>query len=160
MKKRIIGIALLILGILIISFGIYNVMSNTTTKQPKKTITKTDALNRTINSSDKVKEEHCLDYLCISNMEMINEDENISIITGNLINKSDKIIPKGWINLVFTVEEEKITEAFYHEELQPNEAVPLELQHKNSKIVNAKDYKIKTPSKEEQEKYEQETPKE
>jgi len=105
--------------------------------------------DRKRNKSEAMKEKHCLDKICITDIENTFESGSIGVISGNMINEGDSSIPAGYLKLSFTAEnfEEKLI--IYHAELPARKQIPLEIQHKNEKIVEATNVKIENPTPEE-----------
>ena len=102
------------------------------------------------NESENLKKQHCLENLCIDELEVITDNNaNLSIVSGYLKNQSSQPAPKGYIKIIFTIGTETFEEILYHDEISGNGTYKLEWQHKNEQLVDAIDYKLETPTEEE-----------
>lgn len=140
MKKKIIILSLvfvLLLGIgITLSLTYFN-------EDYMNRMTEKKIYNRERNNKKKIKEKHCLDNICINSMEIVNEYEDIRVISGELENISNDTLEAGTITLEFKVGKETYTEIIYYDTLLPNQSAYFETHHDNEFLVKAIDYKMK-----------------
>ena len=105
--------------------------------------------NRKRNKSEAMKEKHCLDKTCATDIENILESGSFGVISGNIVNEGDSPVPAGYLKFTFTVGDSEEKLVFYHEEFPVGKKIPIEIQHTNEKIVEATNLKIEIPTTEE-----------
>lgn len=154
----IIGIAALLLvsGIILNILGILNIPNF---DKPKKNneISQEEIdkiYNRDRNKSKDISKKHCLDNLCINSMEITFQKDAFGVVSAVMYNDSEEVVPMGYVNLKFEVNDDNLTLHFYHNEIQPGEKIPLEIHFTDSRFISAKDYMIEYPSDEERLEYE------
>ena len=158
MKKILITITLLI-GMLLMILGIsIQLSSSKESSKAEPTTNETEELTEKEideiydierNESKNIKKEHCLNNICISSMEIINQYDDIMVVSGEITNKSASITPAGYIKIVFQLEEKQETLMFYYNAIESNKTIPLELQHQKKELVTATDYTIEIPTQDE-----------
>lgn len=142
-KKGIIlmlSILLVIFIIILIVFIIYSPkpLKNDNTQPVEETISK--------NKSEKIKEEHCIESLCLVSTKISYDNKNkIGEIEFNFKNKGTESLPQGFIKLV-AKDNPKISFVIYHLELNPDSEMPSLIQFKDKKIVEIKDFILKKPT--------------
>lgn len=137
MKRKIILLILIIGASLLLVGSILNTMVSPTgsnNNSSKETPSK--------EKPSKLKEKHCLNGLCLTNVEIINDSSGIAVINGTITNISNETIPASCIKLIFELDQDSITKSICYLELKANQAVPLELQHQDKSLEKATDYKI------------------
>lgn len=159
MKKKKVIIIILILGFLLISTGITYYFINltpteniTTKEKDNKKEPEKELINPNIekNEKDTFKEEHCLDNICIEELNVLNElDAEKSIVDGILINKSSQIIPAGYIKIEFNLEDGVHSEVLAHNEIPANGETVLSWYHKDKNLINSTNYKLVKPTDQE-----------
>jgi len=143
-KSLLIKILLLILIILIAIVIALVLISN----KPNNKIPKEDNKIYT-NKSEKIKKEHCLETLCLTNTKInYNSEYKIGEIEFNFKNKGTETIPQGFVKVVVK-DNPEISFVVYHLELKPDSEIPSLIQFKNKKIVDIKDFILEKPTDEE-----------
>lgn len=100
-----------------------------------------------VNESEKLKEQHCIENICIDTLSVVTDnDQKISVVSGELKNTSAQVIPEGYIKIIFKVGEETFEKMLYHDVIQPNGINVLEWQHHNEKLTEAPDYQLVKPT--------------
>lgn len=144
MKRKIILLILIIGASLLLVGSILNVMfppSVSNSRPSKGTPSK--------EKPSKLQEKHCLDALCLTKVEIINDSSGIAVINGTITNISNETIPANCIKLIFELEQDSITKSICYLDLQAYQTVPLELQHQDKNLKKATDYKIEPFSSQE-----------
>ena len=138
-----IGGLLLVIGIILVSVNAIKGEPPTKNKeQVEEYIPDVDK-----NESEKLKEKHCLENICIDTLSVITDnDAKLSIVSGDLKNTSNQVIPAGYFKIVFTVGTETFDKMIYHGEIPANGVHPLEWQHNNEKLTQAPDYQLVKPT--------------
>lgn len=143
----VIAIFLFILAIVINSFEVVKVNHTQSTEDKQEQI---DAIyNRDRNKSKNLVKEHCLDNLCLSAMEMTFEKDGFGVVSANMYNNSNSVIPASYINLNFIVAGEVAKLHFFHSDIHPGAKMSLEIHFTENVFMKANDYKIEYPSEEE-----------
>ena len=116
LENKILIVSILFLFIIIVNIVIY--VKRIEIGYPIKNI---------LNNSDSLTEEHCLDNICINNMNIYYNKDNISSVSGLMKNTSPNTID-ACVKIKFTVpeHEETIDYNFCYYELKTNEEVPIE----------------------------------
>lgn len=162
-KKKIISIVLPV-GILLLFLGIvFHIVDLTKYKENSKSKNKSENLTqeqidniyqKQRNTAKDIGKKHCLADLCIKKMTITYEYNAYGTISATLFSTSEKTIPEGFLNLVFELENKTETMGLFHQEIKPNQEVPIEVQFSNANIIKATTYEMKLPTKEELAKYE------
>jgi hypothetical protein len=132
-------VVVVLLLIIVILLVIIKTNKTTTNNDPNEII---EGVTRITNKSKKIKKRHCLDNFCIDNMEIVNDYDYIYIISGDVVNNSNKEIKEDYVKLVFTTKDKEISIIYNYSSLTENATYPLEIHHNDKDIVNATDYKI------------------
>ncbi len=116
LEHKILVISLLLLFIIIINAIIY--VKRIEIGYPIENIT---------NNDEVLTKEHCLDNMCINNMTIYYNKNNISSVSGMLTNKSEDTMD-ACFKVKFTVpgHEETIDYNICNFDLKPNDEVPIE----------------------------------
>lgn len=111
--------------------------------------------NIIVNDSEKIKEEHCLDFFCITSMEM-GYQKNVEggDITISYRNQGDDVLPAGFLHIEFETKKGSKTLIFYHQELKAGESSNKLLDYLDEDIVYATDYRLLQPTEEQIKEYE------
>lgn len=127
MKRiKILGIIMLIVGIISILVGIY---------LNKKQVANNYMENTTIN----IKREKCLQGICVSNLVIDNGTGRSTNIKFKVVNKSNKTIINGEINLYF---DDNNIISYQYEKLVPKEVVEVKKVVRNN-LGYVTDYELK-----------------
>ena len=87
-------IIILIIGAILIFSGIILVSINTILKE------QTDKPNAQFNESEKLKETHCLDSICIDRLTILKDNETgVNVVKAILKNTSETAIPLGFFKI-------------------------------------------------------------
>jgi len=140
------GILLLVGGILVSTTVIKNAAQEENKEKQKET-TEEYVPDVDKNEAETLKQQHCLETLCIDTLSVLNDnDAELSIVSGELKNTSEQVAPAGYIKIVFKVGEETFERMLYHEEIQGNGIHPIEWQHTNKELIEAPDYQLVKPT--------------
>ena len=145
-RKTLIFILSILLTIFIIILIVFIIFNSKTLKEDK-----TQPVEETIskNKSKKIKEDHCLEELCLINTKIIYDNKNkIGEIEFNFKNKGTKTIQPGFIKIV-AKDNPEISFTVYNLELQPNGEMPSLIQFQNTKVVDIEDFELKKPTEKE-----------
>lgn len=93
-------------------------------------------------TTSQLQEKHCLNNLCLTNIELISDSSGIEVINGTITNISNEKIPTNCIKLIFELEQDSITKSICYLDLEAYQSVPLELHHQDKDLKKATDYKI------------------
>lgn len=155
--NKLVALILVFVGLLCLGGGIvYSFLATASDKNVEKKVVDKDLNQKEIdavyhierNDSKKLSERHCLNSLCIDNMEITYQDEANGNISGTLINTSSEVIPSGYINFIFTDGENTITTYYSYLDINPSDSVPLEILFTDKNYLNVTDYELETPSAE------------
>ncbi len=109
--------------------------------------------NRERNDSESLKEEKCIDEICLKNVEIYKyNDLNMVLVKGKLINKG-KTVTNKFINIIYKDEDSTIKKGYYINKLARNVEMDFEAQYRETDIFNTKDISLKKANKKEIEKY-------
>ena len=157
---RIVATLLISLGFVFIIIGtVFNVFnikskkdnnSSTAEEYPQELL---DSL--ITNSSQSLKEKHCLDDFCIIKMEIDYRENSFGAILTVIKNDGDAVIPAGFVNMDFYSGDAVVTLALYHPELKPGEKTRVGTNFIESEVAYAIDYKLSLPTEEQLQEYEQ-----
>lgn len=162
-KKRALKIAasvLIGLGFVFIIIGIvFNVFNIKSKKDSNSSIAEEypqELLDSLItNSSQTLKEKHCLDDFCVTRMEIDYRENSFGAILTVIKNEGDAVIPAGFINMDFYSGDTVVTLALYHPELKPDEKTRIGTNFIESEVAYATDYQLSLPTEEQLQEYEQ-----
>lgn len=143
----VVSIMLFVVAVIINSFNIGEIDNTQSAEDKQEQI---DAIyNRDRNKSKNLVKEHCLDNLCLSAMEMTFERDGFGVVSANMYNNSNSVIPASYVNLNFIVDGEVAKLHFFHSDIHPGVKMYLEIHFTENLFMKAKDYKIEYPSEEE-----------
>lgn len=149
MKRKTIIIVLIIGASLLIIGSVLSILPKNDSSEGNGSKNSTTQKETIKNTSEKLKADHCLAQVCITNVEIINDRSDMKVINGTLTNTFTEKAPASCLKLVFDIKGRTITKNFCYLELEPKQSVPLELQHHEKDIITAKDYKIEPLTEEE-----------
>ncbi len=152
MVKKVSGVVLIIMGLGFIIFGSFLAISGNDSKtessKPKEQIEEMsqeeiDKLyNRERNSSPNISKRHCLDGLCIKNMQITYENNAFGVISADVCNVSKQNISSGVLQLNFQSGGNTISAMFVYPDLGAGEQSPLEIHYVDYSILSSSDYSI------------------
>lgn len=145
--KKIIGITLLIIAMLLLSLGIIFLVIVPQFKQVEE-------ISKKKNESEQLSKKHCLEGLCIDDLVITKENE-ICYFNGNLKNTTEADVSDKYINIIFTDSKKKEKKIWYHIDLMlPGDIIMLNIGMPDQDSFDSSDYRIEKPSDEEIKEYE------
>ena len=151
--KKIVIIVLILIGIISLAVGISLVFTNNNDGSNEQDSTDNEATPQEEvreGNITEIKEEHCLDALCIKDMQIINVSPQMNIISGTFVNNSETTIPGDCFKFIFEINKEIIEKSFCYGDIEAHGEAPLELQYQDPRIINATDYKLQMLTDEEE----------
>ena len=100
------------------------------------------------NEHSSIYDEHCLNELCIELSTMFYR-EGYGGMTLNVVNKSDEIKGKEFMNIIFITQNGDLKKFFYHDEMDAHESYLTEITFTEKEIIEATNYRLEEPSSEE-----------
>lgn len=153
MKRKTITI-LLVIGILLLGGGVLLFTLNNDEQKVKQepTTTEKEEVEKTPevvteNNNEFVKEEHCLEKLCLGELT-IKKDEttNKIVVTGQITNKGTVNIPAGYVKFLMQENDKEYYKMIQYPELQPNAKIPVNFEDENELLLYAIDYNLVEPT--------------
>lgn len=106
-----------------------------------------------LSNINKIAEIHCLEGLCIRNLKIIEKDEYTKLLSGEFINKTNKNLKEGFININFNLGRDTLTFGLYYPNLTVNQVSPIEYHFNNDGLIKAENYDLTKPSNKEIQEY-------
>ncbi len=144
MKKNILAIIILLAGVgcVIAGLSLSNI-DKTNEKRPSTEVKEESNPDTTKNPNEKLKNEKCLQNLCITDLEIAKQVEIYSI-TATIQNKGELITEQAFALIFTTKDGSEVRKVHYISKLEKNETIPLEIQFivTDKELMEASDYKI------------------
>ena len=146
MDKKKIGYTLVIVSLLIIILGtIFFLIDSNKTKE-KKEEKKTPEEIVELEKNDNLKEEHCLENICLSNMVITGNYHEYYHASVDITNKTPQTIEKKYIKVLFEVDGKTQAKFWYVDSLATNESINLDIGLMDDTLLKATSYQLENPT--------------
>jgi len=102
---------------------------------------------------NKLKKEKCHKNLCLRDLEISGENDEIFYMTGILKNNSSSPLNDAFINILINHNKKTSKEWYYIESLDSNQELNIEMAVANNELLEATSFKIEFASDKEIEEY-------
>lgn len=150
-KEKKAAIILIIIGWITIILG--GLIQYRDYKEKEELEPKEDDNSLQININDKLKKEKCIENLCLKDLEISSENNEIFYMSGILFSKSQEPLKDKYINIIIKNKNKTLKEWYYIESIEKGQEIGMELALTNGDFLDATDYKIEYATPKEIEEY-------
>ena len=150
MEKKKIGYILIIVSLLIILLGTIFFLIDSNKKQNKaKDEKKTAEEIIELEKNDSLKEEHCLENICLKNMVVTGNYNEYYTASVDVTNKSTQTVENKYIKVLFNVNGKTHIEYIYIDSLLPNKTILIDIGLSDNTLLEATSYQLENPTEKE-----------
>ena len=147
MDQKKIGYILVIISLLIIILGtIFFLIDSKHKDSQKEEDKKTPEEIIELEKNDNLKEEHCLENICLSNMTITGNYHEYYHASADITNKSNKTIENKYIKVLFEVDGKTEIKYWYIEKLDTNESINIDIGLQDNTLLKATSYQLENPT--------------
>lgn len=150
-KEKKAAIILIIIGWITIILG--GLIQYRDYKEKEAIIPEEDNFSLNIAVNDKLKKEKCIEAICLKDLEVSSENNEIFYMTGILTSKSEIELKDKYINIIIKNKNKTLKEWYYIESIEKGQEIGMELALTNGDFLDATDYKIEYATPKEIEEY-------
>ncbi len=150
-KEKKAAIILIIIGWITIALG--GLIQYRDYKEAQDSNLPEDEETMKIDVNDKLKKEKCHKNLCLRDLEISGENDEIFYMTGILKNNSSSPLNDAFINILINHNKKTSKEWYYIESLDSNQELNIEMAVANNELLEATSFKIEFASDKEIEEY-------
>ena len=150
MGKNKIAYILIIISVIIIIAGTIIFLTGSNPKDKEKSDKekqeKTPEEIIELEKNDSLNEEHCLENICLNNMEITGNYHEYFNASVDITNKSNATIENKYIKVLFEVEGNTQIKYWYIEKLEINETINIVVGLTDDTLLKATSYQLEKPT--------------